>query len=385
MEGEKLFEPSKTVSREFFDLLVSSHGLGHDGFHGKDHWLRVLHNAREIAAETGADLRVLELFAVLHDSQRQNENHDPEHGHRAAAYAAELRGTWFDLADDEMELLVEACHYHSDGIVDAHPTVQACWDSDRLDLGRVGVRPDPRFLCTSFAKRPEVIEAAYLRSIRGRGMHNSDFNASALQLTLQKLQDDWAENFREYTVLSQHAEVISVDHENLTRVIQSHLYLFPESDNFDFARTIPSSFVTEKCVWALYWSDADTFDDPSGFEESNFDSESVDIGSADWEDADLPYEVFEAAIAHIDWWGTGEWLDDWDQSSTPKFREAPAKLRPYLENALALYRRQKLGRWGYWWYLATHAKFLWQRISRQRLWRSITPEQLGSFSFNRRT
>lgn len=83
-----MFEPSKTVSREFFDHLVSSHELGHDGFHGKDHWLRVLYNAREIAAETGSNLRVVELFAVIHDSQRQNENHDPEQGHRAAAYAA---------------------------------------------------------------------------------------------------------------------------------------------------------------------------------------------------------------------------------------------------------------------------------------------------------
>lgn len=174
-EGAKLFEPSKTVSREFFDHLVSSHELDHDGFHGKDHWLRVLHNAREIAAATGVNLRVLELFAVLHDSQRQNENHDPEHGHRAAAYAVALKGTWFELADDEMELLVEACRYHSDGIVDAHPTVQACWDSDRLDLGRVGVRPDPRFLCTSFAKRPEVIEAAYRRSILARQTKIGDF------------------------------------------------------------------------------------------------------------------------------------------------------------------------------------------------------------------
>ena len=105
------FEPSETVSRKFFDYLVNSHTLGHDGFHGRDHWLRVLHNARAIATETGANLRVMELFAVLHDSQRQNENHDPDHGHRAAAYAAVLRGKWFDLADDEMELLIEACRY----------------------------------------------------------------------------------------------------------------------------------------------------------------------------------------------------------------------------------------------------------------------------------
>ena len=80
------FEHSETVSREFFDHLVTSHTLGHDGFHGRDHWLRVLQNAREIATETGASLSVVELFTVLHDSKRENENHDPDHGHRAAAY-----------------------------------------------------------------------------------------------------------------------------------------------------------------------------------------------------------------------------------------------------------------------------------------------------------
>ena len=159
------FEASETVTQEFFDYLVESHSLGHEGFHGKDHWLRVLQNAREIAAATGANLRVLELFAVLHDSRRENENHDPEHGHRAAEYAIKLRGKWFDLADDELDLLIEACRFHSDGITEAHPTVQGCWDADRLDLGRVGVRPDPLYLCTTYAQRPEVIEAAYLRSI----------------------------------------------------------------------------------------------------------------------------------------------------------------------------------------------------------------------------
>jgi hypothetical protein len=215
-------------------------------------------------------------------------------------------------------------------------------------------------------------------------MHTSDLNPSALQLTLQKLQDDWGENFREYTVLSGRAEVIRVDPENLTRVIRSHLYLFPDGDSFDFARTIPTSFVTEECVWTLTWSDPDEFDDPSGFTESDYDTENLDIDGAGWDDPDLPSEVFERAIAHIDWWGTGEWLDDWEQSSAPKFREAPARLRPYLQNALALYRRQTLGRKGYWLYLAAHPKFLWQRISRQSIWRTITPEQLGSFSFARK-
>ena len=36
-------------------------------------------------------------------------------------------------------------------------TIQTCWDADRLDLGRVGITPDPSWLCTEAAKRPEVI------------------------------------------------------------------------------------------------------------------------------------------------------------------------------------------------------------------------------------
>jgi predicted oxidoreductase len=33
-----------------------------------------------------------------------------------------------------------------------------CWDSDRLDLGRVMIRPNTKFLGTEFAKRPDTLE-----------------------------------------------------------------------------------------------------------------------------------------------------------------------------------------------------------------------------------
>ncbi len=36
-------------------------------------------------------------------------------------------------------------------------TVQTCWDADRLDLGRVGITPNPRWLCTACAKDPATI------------------------------------------------------------------------------------------------------------------------------------------------------------------------------------------------------------------------------------
>jgi hypothetical protein len=37
-----------------------------------------------------------------------------------------------------------------------------------LDLGRVGIVPDPKYLCTAEAKTPSCIEQAYKRSIGSR-------------------------------------------------------------------------------------------------------------------------------------------------------------------------------------------------------------------------
>ncbi len=64
----------------------------------------------------------------------------------------------------ERLLLVTACRDHSDGFTRADVTVQTCWDADRLDLGRVGMRPDPGRLCTEAAREPGGIEDAYQRS-----------------------------------------------------------------------------------------------------------------------------------------------------------------------------------------------------------------------------
>lgn len=106
------FIPSAAVSAEFFEFLVASHALGHGGFHGREHWLRVLQNGRLLATETGANVRVVELFALLHDSCRENEDDDPFHGQRAAAYTRHLRDTWFEVTDAELDLLALACEQH---------------------------------------------------------------------------------------------------------------------------------------------------------------------------------------------------------------------------------------------------------------------------------
>ena len=90
----------------------------------------------------------------------------PLHGQRAAQFAQTLRGDWFELTDDEMDLLTKRLTYHSDGYTVGDITVKVCWDADRLDLGRVGIRPAPERLCTDTAKSPFVLEEAYQRSLK---------------------------------------------------------------------------------------------------------------------------------------------------------------------------------------------------------------------------
>ncbi len=141
-------------------VVLEDYGLPLGGAHGVAHWARVLENGRRLAEETGASIEVVSLFAVLHDSRRINEGTDPEHGPRAAKFATELRGGVFDLDDHEFRLLCRACEGHTYERNHPDVTIQTCWDSDRLDLGRVGIMPHPGRLCTEVAKRPETIKWA---------------------------------------------------------------------------------------------------------------------------------------------------------------------------------------------------------------------------------
>jgi uncharacterized protein len=134
------------------------------GIHGVRHWARVRENGHRLARHTGADKEVVELFAVLHDCCRENDRHDPGHGERAAGFAASLRGTLIHLPDDAFGLLDEAIRDHEKGYRRADVTVMTCWDADRLDLGRVRIRPLAKYLCTDVARLRTTIEWAYRRS-----------------------------------------------------------------------------------------------------------------------------------------------------------------------------------------------------------------------------
>ena len=133
---------------------VLERSTGKDSFlHGEGHWRRVAAAGLALLPETpGADPALVFLFALFHDSTRFNDGHDPLHGPRGAALPGELRGGAFDLGDAGMGLLGFACGEHTNGGVSSDATVAVCWDADRLNLWRVGIRPAPRLLSTEAAR-----------------------------------------------------------------------------------------------------------------------------------------------------------------------------------------------------------------------------------------
>src|SRR4029077_8472868 len=79
--------------------VLEDYALTWGGDHGVAHWARVLENGLRLAGETGANIEVVSLFAILHDSRRVSEATDPDHGPRAAKFAGTLRGPLFDLPE----------------------------------------------------------------------------------------------------------------------------------------------------------------------------------------------------------------------------------------------------------------------------------------------
>lgn len=118
--------------------------------HGIEHWVRVERNGLWLAGLVpGVDTTIVRLFATLHDCQRMDDGWDPEHGPRAADF---ILGLDLPLEEERLDLLVTAVRTHTRGIHTTDRTIHVCHDADRLDLGRVGTRPDAKLLTTEPAR-----------------------------------------------------------------------------------------------------------------------------------------------------------------------------------------------------------------------------------------
>ncbi len=136
-----------------WQLVTAQFRLGQHTDHGPSHWLTVRRNGLYLARHHDADEEIVRLFAVFHDSCRENEFRDPQHGPRGAQLAIAFRQAGhFHLDDLRMDLLATACKIHNGAPPQTEPTLAVCLDADRLDLGRVDITPAPEYLSTLTAK-----------------------------------------------------------------------------------------------------------------------------------------------------------------------------------------------------------------------------------------
>lgn len=137
--------------------------------HGLSHWQRVERNGIILSMENGTirkdiNIKVVRYFAYLHDKCRLNDWEDLGHGVRAADMLPTIRNTILkDFTDEEVALLEKACRYHTTEQRTGIPTVDVCFDADRLDLGRVGIVPNPKLMATE--------QGAYYAGIYGKLKH----------------------------------------------------------------------------------------------------------------------------------------------------------------------------------------------------------------------
>jgi uncharacterized protein len=147
--------------RDLVEEALARSNRPHSVDHGIHHWqLVAVCGAELVPLVPGVDPDVVFCFALFHDSMRENDYVDPDHGKRGGELARELLGGRGFLDEAQLDDLVFACEHHTSSRTSDDPTIGVCWDSDRLNLWRVAIEPDPRFMSTSPGRDPDRIEWA---------------------------------------------------------------------------------------------------------------------------------------------------------------------------------------------------------------------------------
>lgn len=122
--------------------------------HGYSHFLRVKHNILLLGNSYKLEQSNLELFAFYHDILRFNDGDDPDHGKRGSELfkkntelnIQKKRGLF--ISQEMIEKICFACENHTTMLRSGDKLIDICFDADRLDLMRIGVKPDPSKMAT---------------------------------------------------------------------------------------------------------------------------------------------------------------------------------------------------------------------------------------------
>jgi uncharacterized protein len=87
----KRLDMATLISPALVNAVRHTFRMEWQGIHGAGHWARVRWRGLAIATSSGADARVVEYFAFLHDVGRACDGEDRDHGLRFARFARDIR------------------------------------------------------------------------------------------------------------------------------------------------------------------------------------------------------------------------------------------------------------------------------------------------------
>ena len=146
--------------KPLLETIREQYILDWHGTHGIQHWLRVRRNGLALCDAHGGSRAFIELFSVLHDCKRIDDGRDILHGERAAEYMEVIRNHIDNiLTAEEFNDLKYAVEHHTTELHSSNLNIGICWDSDRLDIGRVDIILDKHYLSTESAKDDSFIES----------------------------------------------------------------------------------------------------------------------------------------------------------------------------------------------------------------------------------
>lgn len=106
--------------------------------------------SREI---NGVDNDIVHWFAYLHDIKKEYDD-DSNHGEKAAEFVELIRNRYLsDLTNNQIDKLKIACALHTTTHKTGYPTIDVCFDADRLDFPRCGIAGNPDKMATNLGKQ----------------------------------------------------------------------------------------------------------------------------------------------------------------------------------------------------------------------------------------
>ena len=168
--------------------------------HGSGHWKSVAAVGTWLTKDTpGSDPLVVFLFSLFHDSMRISDGMDIWHGLRAAKLARVLLEGGPLVSAAQLTTLCDALKDHDGGKTSYEPSTGVCWDADRLNLWRFGVRPKEYLLSTGAAKQriewaENFVQAAPARNwpalATAYGLEDADLSRPSPELEVERVEFD---------------------------------------------------------------------------------------------------------------------------------------------------------------------------------------------------